>query len=83
MNNFQRYIINIAVTVMVVMALFPPWNMNVSRGRVIDLGYAPVFLPPTYKQTNLSGTINMETLIVQWVAVIIVAAWGYKMKSHK
>lgn len=83
MNKSQRYIINTAVAVVVAMALFPPWYMKAGGGRVINLGYAPIFLPPTYEKSVLSGTINMKTLFVQWVAVVVVAAWAYKMKGER
>lgn len=87
MNMIQRLILLAAISVTVIMAIYPPWvcTVPVTRGiyvldkyRVIDVGYALITSPPShYQRVNsqdtytYTATIDLKRLGVQWAGVPI------------
>jgi hypothetical protein len=67
MNLHQRRVIAIAGITIVVMLLYPPFQI-MGRG----LGYSWLFTPP-YEQ----AIINVGQLLVQWVAVVLIASAAF------
>lgn len=73
MRKFETTVIVIAVAVVILMGLLPPWSVtgeigNNYPGVVFSMGYHPIFSAP------LLGEISFGRLLVQWVLVGVVAA---------
>jgi hypothetical protein len=72
MNSKQQTILFISAAVIFSMLLFPPFHLRLENGAEFNMGYSFLFNPPSLS-TNAFGTINIGTLLVQWVAVILIA----------
>jgi len=79
MNNKQKKVILVAVAVIILMSLFPPW-VHITYSRVGPLsyprGYGFVFLPPAttkaYTSYDSPG-IDFSRLFLQWFIVALAA----------
>ncbi len=70
MNNAQKKVIAAALVLIVLMALFPPWQVTSGR-MIVDIGYWPVWKGgggPTGP-----SHVNAVLLLVQWLGVVLVA----------
>jgi len=73
MGKFGTRVVGIAVAVVILMGLLPPWSVTGGIGSnypgvVFSMGYHPIFSAP------LMGEISFGRLLVQWVLVAVVAA---------
>jgi hypothetical protein len=74
MNEHQRWILFAAAAVVVAMLLFPPFRSQGINGLVMSAGYGFLFDPPRHPwSNNYYASIDLGTLLVQWVAVFLVA----------
>jgi hypothetical protein len=68
MNKKQRWVLFVCAAVIVLMLLFPPFHRHSElSGTVKNMGYAFLFDVPEDRPT-----VNVGTLLVQWVGVILV-----------
>ena len=74
MNNNQKLVLVLAAGVVLVMLLFPPFHVQI-RGVTFNMGYAFILDPP--KRGSVPASVNTGMLLVQWIAVFILAAFGY------
>lgn len=74
MNEKQRTLLITTMVIIVAMFLFPPYHLYI-EGHVFDSGYAFLFKLPTNGQ--ISSTINISTLGIQWIGVLICSAISY------
>ena len=76
MNRKQTVIIGLAVTTLVLMALFPPWRdtwVNAQGYRMIyDAGYRFLFSPPAPVFPN-KPHVYLARLLIQGATVLVVA----------
>lgn len=68
MNDKQKIAIVSTASVMLIMLLFPPFQL-VSDGKVLNYGYGFLFVPPY----DISS-VNIPLLLVQWTMAVIVGA---------
>lgn len=75
MNKRQRYVLYVCATVVVLMLLFPPFH-TVYPARSYSRGYAFLLSGPGYSYNfgENSATVDVSTLLVQWLGVILVGA---------
>lgn len=66
MNDSQKKVLLLLGLVIAAMLLFPPFHALLAPGRVRNLGYHPIFDPPTF------GSVNVSLLVAQWLGVAIV-----------
>ncbi len=66
MNSKQRTAIIIAGIVMILMLLFPPFQLHWGPGRVFNKGYGFLFAPPDHR-----GTVDVSLLLIQWLLVVV------------
>lgn len=71
LNGPQRWTLIIAVTIIALMLLFPPFQVETKAAGVIYSGYGFLFSPPIHKYRP--ATINVATLAMQWIGVLIIA----------
>ena len=69
MNKAQRKVIAAALVLIVLMGLFPPWQMTL-HGNSLDAGYAPFW---TGSSGGMAVHVNIGYLLVQWLGVVLVA----------
>jgi hypothetical protein len=63
MSTAQKAVIGLGIAVIVAMGLFPPWQQQMSSGRLISRDYG--FLLTAHPLFH----INLGRLLVQWVIV--------------
>lgn len=68
MSDKQKIAIVATASVMLIMLLFPPFQL-VTEGKVINYGYGFLFVPP-YDITS----VNIPLLLCQWTMAVIVGA---------
>jgi hypothetical protein len=72
MESFRAKVFGVAIAVVILMGLFPPWSVTGGVGSnypgvVFSMGYHSIFTAP------LMGEISLGRLIVQWVIVAATA----------
>jgi len=83
MNKKQKTAILIGTFLILLMALFPPWETQPggASGPSLQLGYEFILDPPfpgffnesiRAESLNIYSTINMFLLSMQWAAVVLV-----------
>ena len=79
MSSKQKLVIIVTVSVMIIMVLYPPFQMHGMGGAVLNEGYAFIFNPP-----SRISNVNTSMLFVQLLVVMAVgsAAW-FIVKSEK
>jgi len=80
MDSLQRCILIIAAIVIIIMAIFPPWQQSVLSHGAFNLGYHFVLIQPELSRgsgDSIASFINSKQLLVQWVGVIFVAGLLY------
>lgn len=70
MNNKQKKILLIVVGVILVMLIFPPFQVTYQAGVVDNLGYRFILSPPT--DGDRIGTVNIGLLSIQWVGAALI-----------
>ncbi len=79
MDSSQRCILIIAAIVIIIMAIFPPWQ-SVHSDATFNLGFHYVLIRPELSRgsgDSIASFINSKQLLVQWVGVIFVAGLLY------
>jgi hypothetical protein len=90
MNKKQKIISIVAVVIIFLMGLVPPWKIitqDLGIYTVQPIGYSPIFLPPIVdleiqeveeeqQEQTAHYTINLDVtrLIVQWVTILFILA---------
>ena len=72
MNTTQRYVLIIAIIIIVLMGIYPPFYFRTYNGVLLNLGYGFVLNPPKVGD-GFAGSVNVQLLMVQWLGVVIVA----------
>ncbi len=74
MNTKQMKILKIAIGVILLMLIFPPFQASnfFKPGLIDNLGYDFILTPPS--SGIVDGTVNIGLLCVQWLGVVIVGA---------
>ena len=79
MNMFQRVALSLALVLIILMALFPPWRtIHVDRYRDFAIetkaGYSFLFYPPKGSTesgaTVESARVDLSLLVTQWAIVV-------------
>ena len=76
MNHKQKIVIWIAISIITIMGLFPPWVKTISNvSEEKPAGYSLIFAPrDVYKMGSGPGIhLDVARLLVQWAMVILVA----------
>ncbi len=83
MNKKQKVISLIAVILIILMCLIPPWKITAGNenGYIEQpVGYALIFSPPSVEQEDEFGTsgysigLDVSRLVVQWVTLLFTVA---------
>ena len=69
MNKNQKIVIIVIICVLIIMFLFPPFEVNIKGKTYNNKGFALIFDPP-----HTMAAINMMQLIAQEVVAMIVGA---------
>lgn len=80
MNEFQRKVLIGVGAVVFVMLLYPPYRIHGyggSSNAIIQSGYALLFDLPN------RATVDVITLLVQWIGVLIVGAIAFFLLKNK
>ena len=77
MNEMQRKLLIAVAAVVLGMLLYPPFQRTGSEGRVFGSGYSWLFDPP------FSATVDVGTLLTQWVGVLIVGGIAFFLLKEK
>jgi hypothetical protein len=72
MNTNQKRLLWGTIGVVVLMLLFPPFQLQGVNGIVLNMGYGFIFVPPSGQ--GIEGQVNAGLLVVQWLGVLIIAA---------
>jgi hypothetical protein len=72
MESFRAKVFGVAIAVVILMGLFPPWSVTGGVGSnypgvVFNVGYHSIFTAP------LMGEISLGRLMVQWAIVAVTA----------
>ncbi|MFQ5508480.1 MAG: hypothetical protein ACE5FN_03990 [Leptospirillia bacterium] len=68
----KKLILWITALCMVAMLLVPPFHLTLAGALDIDLGYAPLWEPPT--QGPFTARIHTDKLYVQWMVTVFAGA---------
>lgn len=81
MNQVQRKILKVALGVVGVTLLFPPFNF-VTSGATFGLGFGFLFSAPLYN--SYAGTVDVGLLLTEWLAIAIVCGilWALKRDTR-
>jgi len=77
MNKVQKNVLVVVAIIVFGMLLFPPFQSIWSEGRVYGRGYNFIFNPP------LNATVDVGTLLVQWIGVLIVGGIAFFLLKDK
>lgn len=77
MTKGQRRALKVAVAVIVLMLLFPPFNMTGEKLAFRAMTYGFLFDPPIFSR------VDVLLLLAQWIAVGLVAGVCYVLLSDK
>lgn len=77
MNEKQKIILITVAAIVLGMLLYPPFQRKGSEGRVFGAGYSWLFNPPGY------ATVDVATLVTQWLGVLIVGGIAYFLLKSK
>jgi hypothetical protein len=78
MDTIQKRIVYVAVAVVVLMGVFPPWHITYGLAigstatRIEHLGYSLLCNPPFIH--DFGGEISFGLLFLQWLLVVILTA---------
>lgn len=78
MNAKQRRALWIGISVMIAMAMYPPWVVAL-RGSTMPFGYSWIFRPSNPHDTWIA--LDLARLFVQWIAVCLAtgaAIWSFR-----
>ena len=74
MNDKQTKLMWVGIVIIVMMVMFPPWILKLSRGGVLRHGYAPIWLPP-----QLTGGRSMDidvTMLSLQIGIVALITGG-------
>ena len=84
MNEKQKKIVIGAICVIVAMLLYPPFLFHGPNAITRNLGYSFLFDPPRIVYPDgVQGTVDIAMLLVQWLAVAVVAAVLWWLSKDK
>lgn len=77
MNETQKKIIFVSVVIVVLMGIFPPWQIK-TGDRIINMGYWFITNPPVKFATNgytkFGSELNLSVLFIQWAITAMMAS---------
>lgn len=79
-NAVQRWVLIIALIVVVLAILFPPFYMPMPENLVSNMGFAFILLPPGNEYYR--GLVNVPLLLTEFFAVLIVAAIAWRLAKN-
>ena len=83
MNDKQKRIVIGAAGAVLLTLLFPPFHIRYGNGVVANLGFGFLFDAPSRPGGGVQGSVTVELLLIEWVAIAIVAGvlwWLLKEK---
>jgi hypothetical protein len=86
MNDNQRMVLIAVVGIVLLMLLFPPFQIRFATGVVRNLGYGFLLSPPVYSSysyPDTPGAVNIGMLVTQWVGIIIAGAVAFFMLKDR
>jgi hypothetical protein len=70
MNTNQKIILIVTGLFVLGMVLYPPFNLLMNNGAILNMGYGWIFEPP--RRGYLVSNVNTAMLLIQWIGVIVV-----------
>lgn len=77
MNETQKKVLIAVAAIVLGMLLYPPFYRKLSEGRIFGAGYSWLFEPP------INATLDVATLITQWLGVLIVGGIAFFLVNNK
>lgn len=77
MNDSQRTVLAVFAVAVVAMTLYPPFEVRGMNGYVATAGYAFLFSPP------IRATLDVSTLVLQWIAALIAATVAFVLARRR
>lgn len=81
LNRKRKIIVLIGLIVIILVGLYPPWNINLGIRGSESCGYGFIWSPPESRYGTGACTLDAYRLLVQWIGVCIDAgglAWLFK-----
>lgn len=75
MNDRQRLLLIVAGALVLIALMFPPFVVHLPNGAAINKGYSFLFDPPEHGY--LSATVNVATLMAEWLGIAILGGVGW------
>jgi hypothetical protein len=82
MNKPKRIILLLAMALIVIMGLFPPYYFKGRDGFIVSLGYCFIGNAPMVS-SKYFGLVNYVQLLVQWLGVMIMVAIGCLITNRR
>lgn len=82
-NSPQRFILAMTALTIALMLLYPPFEFQVSSGVTVNMGYAFILSPPTFKTSPAVCPIAATTLLLQWLAVLLIGGIAFLVFKDK
>jgi hypothetical protein len=73
MNRRQVRVLSIALAIIILMILFPPFHVIYAPGVIIDKGFHFILTPPSF-QDRILATLDMNALLIQIIVVLALAS---------
>jgi len=70
-TDLQKKIALVGAGVVILTLAFPPFSVHVAEGGSINMGYSFILDPPLYGGFR-SSSVNIEALLVRWIAIALV-----------
>lgn len=82
MNISQQRIIKVMIAIILLMLLFPPFQIEMANVKY-NMGYEWLFTPPVRGWQRVEATVNVAMLLVQWISVLLVGGLGLYLTKDK
>lgn len=83
MSKNQKNVLVGAISLIVAMLVYPPFQYTGEHGVVTNMGYDWIFSPPRYRGSyNAQANVNVPVLFIQWLGVILVSGLGFYLTKE-
>jgi hypothetical protein len=74
-GSSERLLLIAITAILIIMLAYPPFQLIVYNGAIINMGYGWIFDPPN--RGALVASVNLAMLLVQWIGVLLVGGIVY------
>jgi hypothetical protein len=74
-GSSERLLLIAIATILMIMLAYPPFQLIMHNGVIINMGYDWIFDPPN--RGSIVASVNLAMLLVQWIGILLVGSIVY------